>query len=110
MKRALVTGGSGIIGAAICRRLAQDGCHVYVHAHSRPHEAARVVAEIAAAHGSAEAVSFDVADGVQAGRALETLLQSGPIQILVNNAGVNDDAVMPAFPAQWDPKLGIHVT
>ena len=42
MKRALVTGGSGAIGAAICRRLAQDGCHVYVHANRNLPQAERV--------------------------------------------------------------------
>jgi 3-oxoacyl-[acyl-carrier protein] reductase len=35
-KRALVTGGSGGIGSALCRRLARDGHHVYVHAHPDP--------------------------------------------------------------------------
>ena len=34
MKRALVTGGSGDIGGAICRRLAADGLHVVVHANT----------------------------------------------------------------------------
>ena len=45
-KRALITGGSGGIGSAICRRLARDGHHVYVHAHRGAEMAARVVGEI----------------------------------------------------------------
>lgn len=100
MKRALVTGGSGAIGAAICRQLAADGCHVLVHANSRLDEAQRVVADIAAAGGTATAVAFDVADNAATGAALARLLQDGPIQIVVNNAGIHDDAVMPAMSAQ----------
>ena len=97
MKRALVTGGSGAIGAAICRRLAAQGAHVYVHANQRLHDAKRVAAEIGAA-----AVAFDVTDAEATRRALEALLEEGPIQIVVNNAGVHDDAVMPAMKAeQW---------
>ena len=55
MKRALVTGGSGGIGAAICRRLAADGHHVIVHANRSSEKVEAVVADIVAAGGSAEA-------------------------------------------------------
>jgi 3-oxoacyl-[acyl-carrier protein] reductase len=92
MKRALITGGSGEIGAAICRRLARDGLHVIVHANTRPNAAAAVVETIAAAGGSAEAAVFDVTDSAAASRVLDQLLQNGPIQVLVNNAGIHRDA------------------
>jgi len=102
MKRALVTGGSGEIGAAICRRLAADGLHVAVHANRRLQEAERLAGEIAAAGGSAQAVAFDVTDRGATGAALQRLLADGAIQVVVNNAGIHDDAVMPAMkPEQW---------
>jgi 3-oxoacyl-[acyl-carrier protein] reductase len=102
MKRALVTGGSGGIGAAICRRLARDGHHVYVHANRAVEAAAAVVSEVVAAGGHAETVGFDVTDAEAARRALEGILNDGAIQILVNNAGIHDDAVFPGMRAdQW---------
>lgn len=64
--RALVTGGSGGIGAAICRRLAAEGRHVIVHAHRNLEAAHALVAQIAATGGSAEALAFDVTDAVAA--------------------------------------------
>jgi 3-oxoacyl-[acyl-carrier protein] reductase len=110
MRRALVTGGSGSLGSAICRRLAQDGLHVYVHANSRPEVAGQIVRGIAEAGGSAEAVSFDVADAAAAESALLRLLERGPIQVLVNNAGINDDAVMPAMkPEQWSKVIEVSL-
>ena len=57
-KRALVTGGSGDLGGAICRRLAADGLHVIVHANANLARAGAVVADIRKAGGSAEAVAF----------------------------------------------------
>ena len=102
MKRALVTGGSGGIGAAICRKLAAGGLHVIVHAGSRLAQAERLAAEIAAGGGSAQAVAFDVADRARTAAALGELLAGGPVQVVVNNAGIHDDAVLPAMkPAQW---------
>ena len=94
MKRALITGGSGALGAAIARSLAADGLHVIVHAHSRPENAERVAAEVVAAGGAAEAVVFDVTDAGATRAALERLLDAGVIQVLVNNAGTVRDGVM----------------
>ena len=110
MKRALVTGGSGGIGAAICMRLAADGHHVIVHANRSREKAEAVVASILANGGSAEAVAFDITDRAATACALETLVEAGAIQILVNNAGIHDDAVFPGMSgAQWDSVLDVSL-
>ena len=110
VRRALVTGGSGGIGAAICRRLARDGHHVYVHARQGISAAEAVVDEIASGGGSAAALHFDVTDAEGTRQALESALASGPIQILVNNAGVHDDAVLPGMrPEQWHRVIDVSV-
>src|SRR5580693_1595478 len=97
MRRALVTGGSGVLGAAICRCLAQEGRHVYVHANSGLARAQEVVREIAEAGGSAAAVAFDITDGEATAAGVAEILRGGPIEILVNNAGIHDDAVLPGM-------------
>ena len=110
MKRALVTGGSGGIGAAVCRRFASDGCHVYVHARNRFAQAEKLAAEIVAKGGSAAAVAFDVTDREKTEAALRELLGGGPIQIVVNNAGIHDDAVMPGMrPEQWSRVIDVSL-
>lgn len=110
MKRALVTGGSGGIGAAICRRLAADGHHVIVHGNRSLDKAEAVVTAIQAAGGSAEAVAFDVTDRAATAAALEKLLAAGAIQILVNNAGIHADAVFPGMSGeQWDSVIAVSL-
>ncbi|HJV93482.1 MAG TPA: 3-oxoacyl-ACP reductase FabG, partial [Azonexus sp.] len=110
MKRALVTGGSGGIGAAICRRLAADGYHVIVHANRGLAKAEAVVAAIIAAGGSGEAVAFDVTERAASAVVLERLLEGGPIQVLVNNAGIHADAVFPGMSAeQWHSVLDVSL-
>ena len=109
-KRALVTGGSGGIGTAICRRLARDGYHVFVQAHRNAAIADAVVQDIAAAGGSGQALCFDITDSAATNEVLEAQLKDGPIQVLVNNAGVHDDAVLPGMSAeQWHRVIDVSV-
>lgn len=110
MKKALVTGGSGGIGAAICRRLGADGYHVYVHANRGIAAAQQLAEEIQAAGGSAEALAFDVTDAAAVNAALLPLVEDMPIQILVNNAGIHDDAVFPGMrPEQWHRVIDVSL-
>ena len=102
MKRALVTGGSGALGRAICIRLAREGHHVFVHANSAPERADEIAREIRAAAGCATPVTFDVTRPEAVLAALGPMLSAGAIQILVNNAGIHEDAVMPGMTReQW---------
>jgi len=110
MKRALVTGGSGGIGAAICTRLAADGLHVIIHANQNTARAQTLVDTIIDGGGSAEVVAFDVSDPDAASEALARLLEAGPIQVLVNNAGIHDDAVFPGMSgAQWSRVIDVNL-
>ena len=96
-KRALVTGASGALGAAICRRLAADGLEVIAHANSNLAGAQKLAKEI-----GGRAVAFDVTDADVTAAMIEQLLESGPIQVLVNNAGFHDDAPLAGMtPEQW---------
>jgi 3-oxoacyl-[acyl-carrier protein] reductase len=109
-KRALVTGGSGAIGAVICQRLAADGCAVIVHAHRHPEAAEHVAERVVASGGSATVACFDVVDGLATAQALQALLQEGPIQVLVNNAGMHEDAPMAGMTAdQWKRVIDVSL-
>lgn len=108
--RALVTGGSGAIGAAVCRRLAAMGHHVIVHANGGPDRARMVADEIVESGGTAEVVVFDVADAAMTASAMEGLLADAPIQVVVSNAGVHDDAPFAGMSAeQWRHPIDVSL-
>jgi 3-oxoacyl-[acyl-carrier protein] reductase len=109
-RRALVTGGSGDLGGAICLQLAAAGLHVIVHANSNRERAEDVAARIRDAGGHAEAVVFDVADAEATRSQIERLLATGPIQVVVNNAGIHDDAPMAGMSeAQWKRVIDVSL-
>jgi 3-oxoacyl-[acyl-carrier protein] reductase len=104
-RRALVTGASGVLGAAICRRLAADGFEVIAHAHGNVDAAQKLAAEI-----GARTVAFDVTDADAATTMLEGLLEAGPIQVLVNNAGITDDAPLAGMTReQWQRVIDVSL-
>jgi 3-oxoacyl-[acyl-carrier protein] reductase len=109
---ALVTGGSRGIGAAIVRRLAQAGARVAVNYRARRDAAEALVAEIHSAGGEALAVGGDVADDGAVVRMVgEVEAALGPVELLVNSAGVFDyltfDQVTPAI---WRRTLDVNLT
>ncbi len=97
-RRALVTGASRGIGAAIARRLCADGHPVILNYRSDAGRAEALRDELTEAGGEAVLACFDVADRAATQDAISTLLKDPrPISVLVNNAGIVRDAAFPAM-------------
>ena len=105
MTRALITGGASPIGAAICRRLAQAGHQVLIHAHANLPAAEALAAELDGA-----AFACDLADAAATAAAMARLLDPGPIQIIVHNAGTHDDAPLAGMRReQWQGVIDVSL-
>jgi 3-oxoacyl-[acyl-carrier protein] reductase len=110
-KFALVTGGSRGIGAAVVRRLADDGAAVAFSYQSSDGPARELAASIEANGGKALAIKADSADPAQIERAVAHAAQAfGCLDILVNNAGVLSHGVVEGYPlADFDRVLAVNV-
>lgn len=110
MKRALITGASGTLGAAIAGELARAGVHVIVHGHSNSAQAQAIHDQIRASGGSAEVAIFDVSSSEDCARQMDSLLKAGPVQVLVHNAGITADAPMAAMSIQqWSSVIDVSL-
>ena len=110
-RRALVTGGSRGIGAAVVKRLARDGADVAFTYVSKPEEAIRIAAGATQSGVHAVAFQADSADPKAVVGAVErTVRELGGIDILVNNAGIASMAPVDRFGlADFDRAFAINV-
>ena len=100
--RALVTGASGAIGHAIARKLAACGMNLILHYHTNRTETERLAFELRNSGADVAICGFDVSDAVATHHEINEILKAGPIQVLINNAGLFDDAPMAGMSlAQW---------
>lgn len=110
-KVAVVTGGARGIGAAIARRLAFDGAHVALTYQKGAAAAEALVAEIAAAGGSARMLQSDSGDPAAVAKAIDAVAREhGRLDILVNNAGVALMGPVEEFPVDdFDRTVAVNV-
>lgn len=108
---ALVTGGSGIIGTAITQVLASAGFRVAVHYHHGKEPADKAVERVVASGGEGMSVEADLSVGESVASMFERIEQQfGPVDYLVNNAGVNRDVLL-AFMSdeQWSEVIDTNL-
>ena len=110
-QRAFVTGGTGAVGAAIVRCLAERGAQVAFSFNQQEDKARQLEKELATGIRVAKGYALDVLDAAGADRLAERIEQElGPVDILVNNAGVTQ--IMPFAlieETDWDRMMDVNV-
>ena len=109
MKNALVTGGAGGIGAAVCRELASMGLRVGIHCHSSREQAQALSVELNGINGQDNPVLC--ADLCSRGETEAMFAAFGDVDLLVNNAGVAQQKLFTDITAaDWEHMMAVDVT
>jgi 3-oxoacyl-[acyl-carrier protein] reductase len=110
--KALITGASGALGRAVARRLSEDGFEVWIHYGTKQAAAASLLDDITSSGGSGRLVGFDVRDSASVDEHLLPLLsREGPLDVLVNNAGIPSEGYMMMMPEEtWRDVLDVNLT
>lgn len=110
MKYALVTGGSRGIGRAICIKLAEQGYNIIINYKSNDTEANKTADLVREKNVQAELMKFDVSNKADVDTVLGGWVEKNkdtPIEVLINNAGIREDALMIWMTEdQWQNVLG----
>ena len=102
-KRALVTGSTSGIGLAIARALAAEGAQVVLSGFGEPNAIAALCRELGARHVGGDLSRRDGVEAVMTG--------AGPVDILINNAGMQHVAPVEDFPVdKWDAIIALNLT
>ncbi len=111
-KVAIITGASRGIGRAVALALASEGANVLVNYANSSEAAQQVVAEIAAAGGSALAFAADVSKADQVDALLDAVMEKwGRVDVLVNNAGITRDGLLLRMkPEDWQAVIDLNLT
>ena len=112
-RTALITGSTQGIGLAIAKALAQAGAHVVVHGIETPAQGQPIAAQLAQASGVRSAyVQANLADAGQAAGLVDAATRAlGPIDIVINNAGIQHTCAIESFPVErWDAIIAINLS
>lgn len=110
---ALVTGGSGGIGKAVCMQLAKQGFNLLIHYRSNKETAEEVATNVRKLNLEATIIKFDVSNREETRQVLGDWIDQNPdksIDVLVNNAGIRkDNLLLWMRDEEWDDVLNISL-